>query len=264
MEHIKNKIIVITAGASGIGADMAKSLSKAGAAVIIGDKDEIALKRLEKEGSDILAIQADVSNESDVAMLFETVKSRFGKIDALINNAGIPGPSVKLEDIDLKGWEEAIKVNLTGTFLCSKSAIQLLKESGGGSIINIGSTSSFMGTPLRSAYTASKWGLIGLTKTWAMEYGKDKIRVNTICPTSVSGERIEGVIGRDAEYRKIDPEKIRQAYLDQTSLKTFIDSEEIVGMVVYLLSPLAKNISGQMMVIDGHTETLAMPEFSEE
>ena len=143
-------------------------------------------------------------------------------------------------------------------------AIQLLKESGGGSIINIGSTSSFMGTPLRSAYTASKWGLIGLTKTWAMEYGKDKIRVNTICPTSVSGERIEGVIERDAEYRKIDPEKIRQAYLDQTSLKTFIDSEEIVGMVVYLLSPLANNISGQMMVIDGHTETLAMPEFSEE
>ena len=121
-----------------------------------------------------------------------------------------------------------------------------------------------MGTPLRSAYTASKWGLIGLTKTWAMEYGKDKIRVNTVCPTSVSGERIEGVIERDAEYRKIDPEKIRQAYLDQTSLKTFIDSEEIVGMVVYLLSPLAKNISGQMMVIDGHTETLAMPEFSEE
>ena len=96
MEHIKNKIIVITAGASGIGADMAKSLSNAGASVIIGDKDEIALKRLEKEGSDILAIQADVSNESDVAMLFETVKSRFGKIDALINNAGIPGPSVKL------------------------------------------------------------------------------------------------------------------------------------------------------------------------
>ena len=264
MEHIKNKIIVITAGASGIGADMAKSLSKAGAAVIVGDKDEIALKRLEKEGSDILAIQADVSNESDVAMLFETVNSRFGKIDALINNAGIPGPSVKLEDIEVKDWEEAIKVNLTGTFLCSKSAIQLLKESGGGSIINIGSTSSFMGTPLRSAYTASKWGLIGLTKTWAMEYGKDKIRVNTICPTSVSGERIEGVIERDAEYRKIDPEKIRQAYLDQTSLKTFIDSEEIVGMVVYLLSPLAKNISGQMMVIDGHTETLAMPEFSEE
>ena len=263
-EHIKKKIIVRTAGAAGIGSDMAKSLSKAGAAVIIGDKDEIALKRLEKEGSDILAIQADVSNESDVAMLFETVKSRFGKIDALINNAGIPGPSVKLEDIDLKDWEEAIKVNLTGTFLCSKSAIQLLKESGGGSIINIGSTSSFMGTPLRSAYTASKWGLIGLTKTWAMEYGKDKIRVNTICPTSVSGERIEGVIERDAEYRKIDPEKIRQAYLDQTSLKTFIDSEEIVGMVVYLLSPLAKNISGQMMVIDGHTETLAMPEFSEE
>jgi NAD(P)-dependent dehydrogenase (short-subunit alcohol dehydrogenase family) len=140
----------------------------------------------------------------------------------------------------------------------------LLQKSDGGSIINIGSTSSFMGTPLRSAYTASKWGLIGLTKTWAMEYGKDKIRVNTICPTSVSGERIDGVIKRDAEYRNTTPEKIKEEYLNQTSLKTFIDSEEIAGMVVYLLSPLAKNISGQMMVIDGNTETLSMPEIKKE
>ena len=96
-----------------------------------------------------------------------------------------------------------------------------------------------------------------------MEYGEDNIRVNTICPTSVSGERIEGVIQRDAEYRDTKPEKIREAYLNQTSLKTFVDSEEIVGMVVYLLSPLAKKITGQMMVIDGNTETLAMPKFDE-
>ena len=122
---------------------------------------------------------------------------------------------------------------------------------------------SFLGTPLRSAYTASKWGLVGLTKTWAMEYGQDKIRTNVICPTSVSGDRIEGVIQRDAEYRETTPEKIREAYLSQNSLKTFIESDEIVGMVIYLLSPLAKNISGQMLVIDGHTETLAMPEIDQ-
>ena len=264
MEHVKNKIIVISAGASGIGAEIAKSLSEGGATVIVGDKDEVALKRLENDHPKITTNQVDVSNEAEVLVLFDDIKSRFGKLDALINNAGVAGPSAMLTDTSLEDWEKTIKVNLNGTFLCSKSAVPLLKKSGGGSIINMGSTSSFMGTPLRSAYTASKWALIGLTKTWAMEYGKDKIRVNTICPTSVSGERIDGVIERDAEYRKTTPEKIKAEYLNQTSLKTFIDSEEITGMVVYLLSPLAKNISGQMMVIDGNTESLSMPEINKE
>ena len=260
----KLKTALITAGGAGIGRAVADCFAESGYNVHVCDIKSDLIEAISEEDNQITGSVCDVGEPDQVKQLIDQFLRKYSGADVLVNNAGIPGPSVKLEDIDLKDWEEAIKVNLTGTFLCSKSAIELLKESGGGSIINIGSTSSFMGTPLRSAYTASKWGLIGLTKTWAMEYGKDKIRVNTVCPTSVSGERIEGVIERDAEYRKIDPEKIRQAYLDQTSLKTFIDSEEIVGMVVYLLSPLAKNISGQMMVIDGHTETLAMPEFSEE
>ena len=263
MDHLKDLKIIITAAGSGIGAEMAKTLVNNGSNVLVCDKDELALKRLKNDCPGVSTIQADVSNESDVSMFFEEAKSEFGNLDALINNAGVSGPSAKLEDIDPKDWEKTIKTNLTGTFMCSKAAIPLLKKSGGGSIINIGSSSSFMGTPLRSAYTASKWGLIGLTKTWAMEYGKDKIRSNAICPTSVSGERIEAVIQRDAKYRNITSEKIRQAYLSQNSLKTFIESDEIVGMVIYLLSPLAKNISGQMLVIDGHTETLAMPDIDQ-
>jgi len=115
-----------------------------------------------------------------------------------------------------------------------------------------------MGTPLRSSYSATKWGLIGLTKTWAMEYGVDNIRINTICPSSVNGERIEKVIEREAKYRNVTPEEIKAVYLGQTSMKTFIDAEEIAGMIVYLLSPLAKKITGQMLAIDGHTENLSM------
>ncbi|HJM71575.1 MAG TPA: SDR family oxidoreductase [Gammaproteobacteria bacterium] len=260
MDHLKDLKIIITAAGSGIGAEIAKTLVSNGSNVLVCDKDELALERLKNDCPGITTIQADVSNESDVSRCFEEAKSQFGSLDALINNAGVSGPSAKLEDIEPKDWDETIKINLTGTFMCSKAAIPLLKKSGGGSIINIGSSSSFMGTPLRSAYTASKWALIGLTKTWAMEYGKDKIRSNTICPTSVSGERIEGVIKRDAKYRSTTAKKIREAYLSQNSLKTFIESDEIAGMVIYLLSPLAKNISGQMLVIDGHTETLAMPE----
>ena len=264
MEHIKNLKIVITAGASGIGAEIAQTLSHAGAKVIICDKDQAALDRFSKENPEVIALNADVSNEEAVKSLFNEVKNYFGEINALINNAGVAGPSAKLEDTNFDDWADTLNVNLNGTFLCSKSAIPLLRSASGGSIINIGSTSSFMGTPLRSSYSATKWGLIGLTKTWAMEYGADNIRINTICPSSVNGERIEQVIEREAKYRNTTSEEIKAVYLSQTSLKTFINAEEIVGMIVYLLSPLAKKITGQMLVIDGHTENLSMIEIEGE
>ena len=264
MDHIKKLIIVITAGASGIGAKIAKTLSEAGGQVIICDKDQSRLDTFTQNNPNVIAVKADVSDEEEVLSLFATVKEHFGEINALINNAGIAGPSAKLEDTDFKDWQQTMSVNLNGAFLCSRSAIPLLKLSGGGSIINIGSTSSFMGTPLRSSYAASKWGLIGLTKTWAMEYGVDNVRINTICPSSVNGERIERVIEREANYRNTSPEEIKDTYLRQTSLKTFIDAEEIAGMIVYLLSPLAKKITGQMLVIDGHTESLSMIEMEGE
>ena len=264
MDHIRKLKLVITAGASGIGAEMAHTLSGAGAKVIICDKDQEALDQFSIKNPEVIALKADVSDENEVLSLFDQVKNHFGEINALINNAGVAGPSGKLEDTAFEDWENTLNVNLNGTFLCSKAAIPLLKSAGGGSIINIGSTSSFMGTPLRSSYSATKWGLIGLTKTWAMEYGEDNIRINTICPSSVNGERIEQVIKREAKYRDTTPEKIKAAYLSQTSLKSFIDAEEIVGMIVYLLSPLAKKITGQMLVIDGHTENLSMIEIEEE
>ena len=258
MKHVKNLKIVITAGASGIGSEIAMILSQADAKVIICDKDQEVLDQFSKNNPEIITLKADVSSEEEVASFFNEIKDHFGEINALINNAGIAGPSAKLEDTNFNDWKNTLSVNLNGTFLSTKSAIPLLRSAGGGSIINIGSTSSFMGTPLRSSYSATKWGLIGLTKTWAMEYGEDNIRINTICPSSVNGERIEQVIEREAKYRSVSPEEIKAAYLSQTSMKTFIDAEEIAGMIVYLLSPLARKITGQMLAIDGHTESLSM------
>ena len=258
MKHIKGLKIVITAGASGIGSHIAKVLSQADAKVIICDKDQEALDQFSKNNPEIISLKADVSNEEEVLSAFDAVKDQFGEINALINNAGIAGPSSKLEDTNFNDWQNTLNVNLNGTFLSAKSAIPLLRSAGGGSIINIGSTSSFMGTPLRSSYSATKWGLIGLTKTWAMEYGKENIRINTICPSSVNGDRIDQVIDREAKYRNVTPEEIKAAYLSQTSMKSFIDAEEIAGMIVYLLSPLARKITGQMLVIDGHTENLSV------
>ena len=258
MKHIKGLKIVITAGASGIGSEIAQVLLQADAKVIICDKDQEALDQFSKNNPEIISLKADVSNEEEVLSAFDAVKDQFGEINALINNAGIAGPSSKLEDTNFNDWQNTLNVNLNGTFLSAKSAIPLLRSAGGGSIINMGSTSSFMGTPLRSSYSATKWGLIGLTKTWAMEYGKENIRINTICPSSVNGERIDQVIDREAKYRNVTPKEIKAAYLSQTSMKSFIDAEEIAGMIVYLLSPLARKITGQMLVIDGHTENLSV------
>ena len=258
MEHIKDLVILITAGASGIGSEIARILSQADAKVIICDNDQETIDKFNKENPTITTFNTDVSNEEQVNLLFKELKEQFGGINCLINNAGISGPSAKLEDTNFKEWQNTLNVNLNGAFLCTKSSIPLFRYAGGGSIINIGSTSSFLGTPLRSSYSATKWGLIGLTKTWAMEYGLENIRINTICPGSVNGERIEQVIDRESKYRNVNPEEIRTAYLNQTSMQVFIDAEEILGMIVYLLSPLAKKITGQMLIIDGHTENLSM------
>jgi NAD(P)-dependent dehydrogenase (short-subunit alcohol dehydrogenase family) len=139
----------------------------------------------------------------------------------------------------------------------TRRAVPLLKSAGGGSIVNVASTAGLMGVPMRSPYAASKWGLIGLTKTWAMELGPDKIRVNAVCPGCVSGPRIEGVIDRDAKKRDVSPEEIRNVYLRQSSMRSFVSPEEIADTILFLASNKASHISGQALAIDGHTETLA-------
>jgi len=132
-----------------------------------------------------------------------------------------------------------------------------MKASGGGSIVNISSSAAFFGYPLRSPYTASKWALIGLTKTWAMELGPHRIRVNAICPGSVKGQRIDTVIERDAQVQGVDAESVRRVYLEQTSLEIFVDAEDIANMALFLCSDLGATISGQALGVDGHTESLS-------
>ena len=256
-KEIKEMRIAVTGAASGIGSVIANELSSLGARVAICDKNAERVQAFTTDHEDIFSSVGNVSNETDVIDFFSNVEAKLGGLDALINNAGIAGPTTNLEEFNFADWQETISVNLNGAFLCSKEAIPMLRASGGGSIINIGSTSSFFGTPLRSAYSATKWALIGLTKTWAMEYGHENIRVNAICPGSVNGPRIERVINKEADERDIDPSIVKEAYLNQTSMQTFIDPEEIVGMVKYLLSPIAQKVSGQAIAIDGHTESLS-------
>lgn len=245
--------VLVTGAASGIGRVIAEAFLANGDRVHVCDSSAQTLAEFSGANPGALTSQADVANIDDVEQLFGSIDA----LDILINNAGIAGPSAAVEDVDEKAWQECIAVNLSGAFYMTRHAVPLLKQAGGGSIINMSSSAGLFGTPLRSPYAASKWGLVGLTKTWAMELGPHRIRVNAVCPGCVDGPRIEGVIARDAAERGVGTEEIRRVYQRQSSMRSFVTPEEIADTVLFLASDKAGKISGQALSVDGHTETLA-------
>jgi len=254
------RIVAITAGASGIGWVVAEAFLAQGAVVYICDVDAAALKEAgsaSEKGGALHCVQADVSRYEDVQRFFAQIQGEQGRLDVLVNNAGVSGPTAPTEATDPAEWDRTIAVNLNGQFYCAREAIPLLKAAGGGAIVNMSSNVAFSGLPLRAPYTASKWGVIGLTKTLAMELGVHNIRVNALCPGSVSGERIDGVIERDAAERGMTPEQIRDVYLRQSSMRRFASPEDVANTILFLTSDAGGVISGQAIGVDGHTETLA-------
>ena len=247
----------MTAGAGGIGRAISRAFLDHGCFVHICDIDESAVEVFLHENPSASASITDVSDGARVVSLFEDITERYGHLDVLVNNAGIAGPMAAVEYIQPEDWDKTIAVNLNGQFYCARQAIPLLKKAGGGSIINIASTAALLGCPNRAPYTASKWAVIGLTKTMAMELGEFDIRVNAICPGSVEGPRIDRVIERDANDRGKTVEEIRDLYTRQTSLKRLIQPQEVAHMAVFLASDLARSISGQSLSVDGHTESLS-------
>ena len=200
--------------------------------------------------------KADVADSLQVADMMKVISQEHGHLDILVNNAGISGPTQPVQDIDITDWKRTLAVDLDGVFFTTKYAIPLLKLAKGATIINMSSNAGLGGLPLRSPYVAAKWAIVGLTKTWAMELGKAGITVNALCPGSVGGERIDRVIQQDAAERGVDSEDVRDVYKRQSSLRRFVEAEDIANMVSYLVSDLGRNISGQAIAIDGHTETM--------
>jgi NAD(P)-dependent dehydrogenase (short-subunit alcohol dehydrogenase family) len=248
---------LVTAGANGIGRAIALALHEAGFEVHVCDVDPGALDQIRGEIPGLHAHRGDVSNPDDIAHVFSALDERPGTFSVLVNNAGIPGPTAPVQDVEFKDWRRTLEVNLDGAFLCAREATHRLLDGGGGCIINIASNAALFGFPNRLPYTVSKWGLIGLTKTLAMELGPRGIRVNALCPGSVSGPRIEGVIERDAAERGLATEAVRREYQRQSSMRCFVDAEDVAAMVVFLASPAGGRISGQAIAIDGHTEGLS-------
>lgn len=249
-------VAIVTGGASGIGLDIACALIAEGYDVFVLDNDLQHVDDYNASHPLSRARLCDVSEASTVATEVDGVLHAVGRINLLVNNAGISGPMAPIEAVDPSEWQKTIDVGLTGAFNATRSAVPIMQAQSSGAIINIASNAGLMGCPNRSPYVAAKWGLIGLTKTWAMELGPCNIRVNALCPASVSGCRIDGVIERDALARGVTAEAVREVYQRQSSLRTFTRPEDISAMVCYLAGPGGQRISGQAIALDGHTETL--------
>jgi NAD(P)-dependent dehydrogenase (short-subunit alcohol dehydrogenase family) len=250
-------IVLISGGASGIGRRTAERFLAQGDAVHICDVSHELVDDFLAANPGATGTVADIGARADVGCVFADFQKLHDHLDVLVNNAGIAGPSAPIDKHDEDGWDKCIQVNLSGTFYMTRRAVPLLRQSGGGAIINVSSTAALHGYPLRSAYAASKWAMMGLMKTWAMELGPEGIRVNAVCPTSVEGDRIDAVIRRDAEQRGLSFEQVREVYLRQTSMRTFVTPDDVADTILFLASDAANKISGQSISVDGHTEGLS-------
>ena len=250
-----NKKIIISAGASGIGWVTAKICLSRGAIVYICDIDAKSLKKVQKHPLNkkkLFAFECDASNEDEVSNFFNQIKKKTKKIDALINNVGVSGPTGNIEKLSSDDWEQTLKVNVISHFYFTKLAIPMLKKNKGGSIINVSSGAGIMGFPLRSPYAASKWAVVGMTKTLAMELGKFKIRVNAICPGTIKGNRMIRVIKDKANFLKISKKKIEKEFVSMSSMNCWVYEEDIGKMCSFLISDDAIRISGQVIGVDGN------------
>ncbi len=255
--QIRGLRVLITAGASGIGLATARAFAAEGARVFICDVDRSALAAVGASDPAMHQAVCDVANRTAVKQLFDVVRAELGGLDALVNNAGIAGPTAACEDIVLADWERTLAVNLTGQFLCAQHAIPLLKASGNSSIANLSSAAGRFGFPLRTPYAAAKWGVIGLTKSLSIELGGFGIRVNAICPGSVAGPRIDAVFAQRAAARGVAPQVARDEALAKVSLRRMTGADDIAHAIVFLASPRGANISGQALPVDGDTQSLA-------
>ena len=250
-----NKKIIISGGASGIGWSTAKICLSRGAIVYICDIDSKSLKKVQKHPLNkkkLFTYECDASDEYEVSNFFSKIRKKTKKIDALINNVGVAGPTGTIDKLESADWEKTMHINVNSHFYFNKQAIPLLKKTRSSSIINISSGAGILGFPLRSPYAASKWAVIGMTKTLAMELGKYRIRVNAICPGTIKGDRMKRVIRDKSKFIKASSKKIESEFISMASMNCWIYEDDIGKMCTFLISDDAERISGQVIGVDGN------------
>jgi len=249
--------VMISAGAQGIGLAIAQAFVREGARVCVCDVDAGAIEALATSDPAIHGTVCDVANRTQVQQWFDTALSHLGGLDCLINNAGIAGPTGKVDAIDPEEWDRCIAVDLTGQFNCTRLAVGALRASSNASVLNLSSLAGRLGFALRTPYAAAKWGVIGFMRSLAIELGPDNIRVNALLPGVVSGERQNRVLTAKAQAKGVSFAEIEASAFSATSIKQYVSPEQLADYAVFLASPRAATISGQALSVCGDTNMLS-------
>ncbi|MBI0329773.1 SDR family oxidoreductase [Burkholderia plantarii] len=251
--------VLVTGGASGIGLTIADAFAECGARVHVCDASEAAIAALADRPSSpaIGATLADVSDPAAVERVFDDLGRTLGGLDVLVNNAGIAGPTGGIDEIDPAQWQQTISINLDAQFRFARRAVPLLREAPhGGAIIALSSVAGRLGYAFRTPYAATKWAIVGLVKSLAIELGPTGIRVNAIQPGIVRGPRMRGVIEARAKQLGIGHDEMEARYLEKISLRRMTDPAEIAATALFLCSPGGQGISGQAISVCGNVEVL--------
>jgi NAD(P)-dependent dehydrogenase (short-subunit alcohol dehydrogenase family) len=240
--------VLITAGAAGIGREIARAFAATGAKVFVCDIDDAQLAEAKREG--FITARCDMARRSEIERMVPAAVEALGGLDVLVNNAGLAGLTLPVEQYPPDDWDRVIAVNLTGMFDVTRLAIPHLKKSTAGVIVNLSSIAGRFGFGNRSPYAATKWAVIGFTKTLAIELGAFNIRANAIAPGAVAGDRIERVFAGRAQISGKSLEEVRAEAMAVQSIKAMVDPKDIAQLAVFLASPAAKAISGQVIPID--------------
>ena len=252
---LEGRAAIVTGGGHGIGRAIALRFAAEGCAVAIAgtnrERLEATAQELRGQGARVQVSVTDVGDEAAVERMVAAAVAEFGRLDILVNNAGITGPTAAAVDIARAEWDRTLEINLTGALLCAKHALPHMIRAKSGRIINITSVAGFIGYPLRAAYAASKWGMIGLNRTLALEAGPHGITVNAIAPGSTRGERMSRVIQARAQALGKSDAEIEREYLDPTALKRMVAEEDVAATALFLASDEAASITGDTIAVSG-------------
>ena len=248
--------VLVTAGAAGIGLGIARAFAREGARVHVCDVDREALDALKDSDPKLGRSVCDVADRAAVARLFDVATAELAGLDVLVNNAGIAGPTGRVEEIHPEDWDRCLAVCLTGQFNCARLAVPHLRQSRNASIVNLSSVAGKYGFNLRAPYAAAKWGVIGFTKSLAIELGDAGIRVNAVLPGIVAGDRQRRVLEAKAQQLGLSFSEMEARAFSFTSIKEYVTADQLADQVVFLASPRGRTISGQAISVDGDTRML--------
>ena len=248
--------VLVTAGANGIGLATARAFAAEGAKVHVCDVDEAGLAALKDTAPGATFSRTDVSDRAAVALLFADAQAALGGLDVLVNNAGIAGPTGRVEEIGVEDWDRTLSVCLTSQFNCVRLAVPLLKESANPSIVNLSSAAGKFGFALRTPYSAAKWGVIGFTKSLSRELGEFGIRVNAILPGAVAGDRQRRVMEAKSQQLGLSFAEMEARVLSNGSIREYVTARQLADQILFLCSTRGRTISGQALSIDSDLQAL--------